>query len=520
MDEVDTSIASQNTIVAAIGTKLKTLRTRIAASKKNGEETMSSIPPIVKRINDKLDIIKNLVANAKTIKMQYDATNTKVQSLGKEKEVVSKDLAAKNRQIADLTEQLKNNQSTAVDNHTKLTAQIEALNQANRESVAAKETVEANLVALQQQSATATQQQRDALLAAQQAQGVAEQAVAATKTELENSMRHADAMQSHMNKLGELKKHQTSLTELLKNLDQEISSANNEMNELDGVHVKQLGYIKEELEKVDVELNKIIVDNPGSGDGGVGSSTTTSPFHQNQSNFNSPPAAGGDPARQQRTSAKAQPPPSWADRLSQSGKGKDEFDIDIYPLHPGEEGADAIYGTHSDARYSGHGKTSSDAKKSNMTSIIGDDDSSNPLSKFSRNTNMGKQPPSAAQVQATEQQRLKGNLFGKKNQNMVFHSDHSDPSHQRTTDSYQRTTDSYQRPTDQRPTEKKPDRRDPFKIGGTRKKQRGGYIAVKKTHSKSYSSSGRRGSSSSSKSTRRRHRRRGSSSSSTRSSRR
>lgn len=483
MDDVDQSIASQNAIVAAIGTKLKTLRTRIAASKKNGEETMSSIPPIVKRINDKLDIIKKLVANAKTIKMQYDATNTKVQSLGKEKEVVSKDLAAKNRQIADLTEQLKNNQSTAVDNHTKLTAQIEALNQANRESVAAKETVEANLVALQQQSATATQQQRDALLAAQQAQGVAEQAVVATKTELENSRRHADAMQSHMNKLGELKKHQTSLTELLKKLDQEISSANNEMNELDEVHVKQLGYIKEELEKVDVELNKIIVDNPGSGDGGVGSSTTDVPFRQGQGNFNSPPAAGGDPAREQSVKSRSQ---AWNDRISQSQA--DEM-LDVYPGQPGEESADAIYGTPSDARDSDD-ETSSGAKKGiqpqNMTSIIGRDISRNPLSKISRNVNMRNQPPSAAQEQfnarrePTQQEKDYKQLFGKDRPANLYN----------------------------------------MRRGGTRNKQHGGYIAVKKTRSKSSSSSGRRGSSSSSKSTRRRHRRRGSSSSSTRSSRR
>ena len=483
MDQVDTSIADQNTLVGEIGGKLTNLKERIAASKKNGDETMSSIPPIVKEINKKLDIIKKLVANAKTIQMQYDATNTRVQKLGNEKEVVSKELAEKNRQIATLNEQLKNNESTAVDNHTKLTAQIDALNQANLESVAAKETVEANLTALQRQSATATQQQQGALQAAQQAQRTAEQAVVATKAELEKTRRHADDMQGHMNKLGKLKKHQEDLTKLLQKLDEEISAANIEMNDLDDAHVDHLRVIKEHLTNVDGELRKIIEGNPGTGDGGVGSSTTDVPFRQGQGNFNSPPAAGGDPAREQSVKSRSQ---AWNDRISQSQA--DEM-LEVYPGQPGEESADAIYGTPSDARDSDD-ETSSGAKKGiqpqNMTSIIGRYNSRNPLSKFSRNVNMRNQPPSAAQEQfnalrePTQQEKDYKQLFGR-----------------------DRPTNLYN-----------------MRRGGTRKKQHGGYIAVKKTRSKSSSSSGRRGSSSSSKSTRRRHRRRGSSSSSTRSSRR
>lgn len=282
MEDVDQSIASQNAIVAAIGGKLKTLRTGIAASKKNGENTLLSVPPIVKGINDKLDIIRKMLAEAKNIKKDWTTANNQLAELGRQKAITSEALMKKDKQIAEMTDRLRQNEATALANHEKLTQQKTALEAANQANINAKEKVEAGLANLQQQSAAATQQQQAALQAAMAAKATAEdqqqratREVAQTKAELGTSQQHANAMQAHMNKLGDLKKHQADLTAALNALNAEIEAANDDMRSLDAAHVEHLGAIKKQLQSLDEELRKIIAADPGAaGSGGPSVSAT------------------------------------------------------------------------------------------------------------------------------------------------------------------------------------------------------------------------------------------------------
>ena len=271
MEDVDQSIASQNAIVVAIGNKLKNLRTGIAASKKNGENTLLTVPPIVKGITDKLDIIKKMLAEAKNIKKDWATANTQLAELGRQKVATSKALEQKDKQIAEMNERLQNNQATHLEDHDKLSKQQAGLAAANQANLAAKDRADASLAALQQQSTAATQQQQAALqaalegkTAAEEAQRRAEQEVAATKAALGTSQQHANAMQSHMNKLGDLKKHQATLTAALNALNAEIDAANDDMSSLDDAHVAHLGAIKGELERLDNELGTIIASEPPS----------------------------------------------------------------------------------------------------------------------------------------------------------------------------------------------------------------------------------------------------------------
>ena len=278
MDDVDQSIASQNAIVAAIGGKLKTLRDGIATSKKNGEDTLLTIPPIVQGINDKLDIIRKMLADAKIIKKAWATAKNQLATLGKEKDATSATLTKKDEEIAEMTDRLKKNEAIAVANHEKLTNQNTTLEAANQANLTAKEKVEAGLANLQQQSAAATQQQQAALQAAMAAKATAEdqqqqaaREVAQTKTELGNSQQHAAKMQAHMAKLGDLKKHQADLTAALNALNAEIEAANDDMKSLDAAHVQHLGAIKNQLQRLDEELRKIIAEDPGAaGSGGPG----------------------------------------------------------------------------------------------------------------------------------------------------------------------------------------------------------------------------------------------------------
>jgi len=278
MDDVDQSIASQNAIVAAIGGKLKTLRTGIATSKKNGEDTLLTITPIVQGINDKLDTIRKMLADAKNIKKAWAIAKNQLATLGKEKAATSATLIEKDKQIAEMTDRLKKNEAIAVANHEKLTNQNTTLEAANQANLTAKEKVDAALANLQQQSAAATQQQQAALQAAMAAKATAEdqqqqaaREVAQTKAELGNSQQHAAKMQAHMAKLGDLKKHQADLTAALNALNAEIEAANDDMKSLDAAHVQHLGAIKNQLQRLDEELRKIIAEDPGAaGSGGPG----------------------------------------------------------------------------------------------------------------------------------------------------------------------------------------------------------------------------------------------------------
>lgn len=271
MEDVDQSIASQNAIVTAIGNKLKTLRTGIAASKKNGDDTLLMVPPIVKGITDKLDIIKKMLAEAKNIKKDWVTANTQLAELGRQKVATSKALEQKDKQIAEMNERLQKDQAAHLEDHDKLSKQQAGLAAANQANLAAKDRADASLAALQQQSTAATQQQQAALqaalegkTAAEEAQRMAEQEVAATKAALGTSQQHANAMQSHMNKLGDLKKHQATLTAALNALNAEIDAAADDMSSLDDAHVAHLGAIKGELERLDNELGTIIASEPPS----------------------------------------------------------------------------------------------------------------------------------------------------------------------------------------------------------------------------------------------------------------
>lgn len=278
MDDVDQSIASQNVIIVDIGRKLKTLRDGIAASKKTGEDTILTIPPIVEGINNKLNTIRQMLAEAKNIKKDWATANSQLATLGKEKVATSEALVKKDNQIAEMTARLRDNEATAVANHEKLTNQNTALEAANQANLTAKEKVDAALRNLQQQSAAATQQQQAALQAAMAAKATAEEQqqqaareVAQTKTDLGTSQQHVAKMQAHMDKLGDLKKHQAGLTAALNALNAEIEAANDDMLSLDTAHVDHLSAIKTQLQNLDKELLKIIEADPGAAGPGPGS---------------------------------------------------------------------------------------------------------------------------------------------------------------------------------------------------------------------------------------------------------
>ena len=289
MDELDNSIASQNAIVAEIGGKLKTLKTSIAASKKRGDDTMLSVPPIVKGINEKLDTIKGMLDEAKRIKKEYVELNSQVNTLGKQKEQTSKDLEEKTKQIKELTEKIENL------NKEKIT-----LDTANKANLLAKERAEANFSALQQQSTAATQQQQAALQAAMQEKTAAAQKLAETEASLGTSQEHARKMQEHLNKLGVLKKHQAELTEALNALNAEINAANDDITSLDKAHVDHLDSIKNQLQRLDQDLRDIITSNPPTDGSGAMTSVDTGDVKSDvfgNINFDKeeipPPAAAG-----------------------------------------------------------------------------------------------------------------------------------------------------------------------------------------------------------------------------------
>ena len=251
MEQVDQSIASQNAIVAAIGGKLKTLKMGIAASKKKGDDTLLTVPPLVKGINESLDTIKKMLDEAKNIKKSYMEANSQLATLGRERAQVSKDLEEKTKQIAELNKK--------IEELTKKQVEVETANQQNR---SAKERAEASFIALQQQSTAATQQQQAALQAAMQEKTAAAQKLSQTEASLGTSQEHARKMQEHMNKLGDLKKHQADLTAALNALSAEIDAANDDMTSLDKAHVEHLGAIKDQLQRLDQDLRTIITSNP------------------------------------------------------------------------------------------------------------------------------------------------------------------------------------------------------------------------------------------------------------------
>ena len=487
MDNVDQSIASQNAIVAAIGGKLKTLRTGIAASKATGDNTLLTIPPIVKGINDKLDIIRKMLAEAKNIKKDWTAANTQLAALAQQKAVTTAALMKKDKQITEMTARLRDNEATALANHEKLTQQKTALETANQANLAAKEKVGADLATLQQQSAAATQQQQAALQAAMAAKATAEgqqqqaaRDVAQTKAELGTSQQHANAMQAHMNKLGDLKKHQADLTAALNALNAEIDAANDDMRSLDAAHVEHLGAIKNQLQSLDEELRKIIAADPGAagsgaaGSGGPGAAGSGGPGAAGSGGPGTPSVYATRRVQGQGPVTDQIPPhtsdetssddedtmPVWARdnprRLQRSGPHVKEEDIDTddeaaisIPQPRGVAGGD-------------HNVVATEVDRINRH-----------------------QPPRPRHATSSEEDDLlNAGLSGTR----------SGPS----------------------PFAKSVPRGN--RGGGRRsRKQRGGYIAVRKTRSKSSSSSGRRGtrrsSSSRSKSTRRRRHRSSSSSS-------
>jgi chemotaxis protein histidine kinase CheA len=462
MEDVDQSIASQNAIVAAIGGKLKTLRTGIAASKKTGDDTLLTIPPIVQGINDKLDIIKKMLAEAKRIKVEWTETNNQLATLGKQKAATSEALVKKDKQIAEMTARLRDNEATAVANHERLTQQRNALDEANKASIIAKEKAEASLAALQQQSAAATQQQQAALqaalqgkTAAEELQRRAEQELAQTKASLGTSQQHANAMQAHMNKLGDLKKHQADLTAALNALNAEIEAANDDMRSLDAAHVQHLGAIKNQLQSLDEELRKIIAADPGAaGSGGPGMGP------------GSGAAGSGGPGPGPSVYATRVHEPGTGDsqrrHLSRSGRGINPSDLDDSDTDTDDGPAMML------PRSRGAAGGEPNVVAAEVDRI---------------NRNLPPRPQHA--TSSEEDELLNAGLSGSR----------SGPS------PFARSVPRSNRRGGRR----------------TRRRQRGGYIAVRKTRSKSSSSSGRRGtrrsSSSRSKSTRRRRHRSSSSSS-------
>lgn len=484
MDEDDQSIASQNAIVAAISGKLKKLRTGIATSKKNGEDTLLTFPPIVEGITDNLVIIRKMLADAKRIKIEWTKANNQVAALGKQKVETSEALVKKDKQIAEMTARLRDNEATAVANHEKLTNQNTALEAANQANLTAKEKVDAALRNLQQQSAAATQQQQAALQAAMAAKATAEdrqqqaaREVAQTKTELGNSQQDAAKMQARMTKLEELKKHQAGLTAALNALNAEIDLANDDIQSLDQAHVDHLGAIKNQLMNLDAELRKIIEEDPGAGglggpgmgpgSGAAGSGDRSTEADRRRAAIMATDTVPGSGAA---GSGAAGSGDSQRRTLSRSGNRINQRDFDNIDTDIDDDGG-------------------VDIPRSSQPAAGGD----NFVSDEVRRINTG--APSNRRPFTVNPDPVRETLIHNQ----------------------------------ERPQQEQPHRSSgrfnlgdvpmKYKRGGTRRRQRGGYIAVKKTRSKSSSSSGRRrtrrsSSSSRSKSTRRRrHRSRSSSSS-------
>lgn len=530
MDDVDQSIASQNAIVAAIGGKLKTLRDGIATSKKNGEDTLLTIPPIVQGINDKLDTIRKMLADAKNIKKAWAIAKNQLATLGKEKAATSATLIEKDKQIAEMTDRLKKNEAIAVANHEKLTNQNTTLEAANQANLTAKEKVEAGLANLQQQSAAATQQQQAALQAAMAAKATAEdqqqqaaREVAQTKAELGNSQQHAAKMQAHMAKLGDLKKHQADLTAALNALNAEIEAANDDMKSLDAAHVQHLGAIKNQLQRLDEELRKIIAEDPGAaGSGGPGmgpgpgSGDRSTEADRKRAAImatdtvrpGSGSAGSGGPSvyatRAQgpgsgaarlgdETSSDDEELPMWARhnprRLNRSGARVQQGDLDNIGSDTDDEGFMSLPRNRSAAGGEHFVRNETDRINA-LPPLRGTTDTPGPIPDPSKNY-LGASPEDLLRQQQPPH---------------TSHPRHTSPEEDRLLALGLSKAKSGSSPFSR----------------SIRGGQRGGYIAVKKTRSKSSSSSGRRGtrrsSSSRSKSTRRRRHR--GSSSSTRSSRR
>jgi hypothetical protein len=493
MEDVDQSIASQNAIVAAIGGKLKTLRTGIATSKKNGDDTLLTIPPIVKGITDKLDIIRNMLADAKKIKKAWATANNQLTTLGEEKVATSEALAKKDDEIAALNTRLRDNQTAAVENDERLTQQKIALEAANQANVNAKEKADDSLADLQQQSTAATQQQQGSLqaalqgkTAAEEMQRRAEQALAATKTELGTSQQHAAKMQAHMAKLGDLKKHQANLTAALNALNAEIDLANDDIQSLDQAHVDHLGAIKTQLQSLDEELRKIIAEDPGAaGSGAAGSG--------------GPGMGPGSGAAGSGDSGTGPRPSAYATRVQGQGSVTDQ----IPPHTPDDIGNESeVDDEDMPVWASGNRRQLQPSGPHVKEEDIATDDEPAMIIPQPRGVAGGEH-----NVVATEVDRI--------NHHQAPHAHHV------TTAAEDELLNAGVRGSRSGPS--------PFarsvprkSRGGGRRTQRGGYIAVKKTRSNSSSSSGRRktrrSSSSRSKSTRRR-RHRSSTRSSTRSSR-
>ena len=434
MEDVDKSIADQNVIIQSMLTSLAPMRERITKLNALNTSTKAEFSDSFKEINGKMATIKELVDKAKIIEKNCKKTQDTVNNLVQEKNAILEALKKKEEEIGSLTERLKKNEATHLEDHDKLSKQQVGLAAANQANLAAKDRADASLAALQQQSTAATQQQQIELqaalqgkTAAEEAQRRAEQEVKNTKDALGTSKQHAAAMQNHMNKLGDLKKHQVDLTGALNALKAEIDAANEDLGQLDASHVQHLDGIKKQLVMFDKNLQDIIDSEPpvdGSG------SSAPQP----------PPAAGsGNPMEMQNRI------------LSRTDGDRDSNVLPSQQIPLLNEGAESV------------------------------------------------RDPTFDELEAMRVQ-----------QPDKFRSLPSNVKQKHQTD------------TMNRQFQENKDRLSNFSGGKGKGRQRGGYIAVKKTRSKSSSSSGRRGTrrrSSSRSSSTRRKRHRGSSSS-TRSSRR
>ena len=501
MDDVDQSIASQNAIVLAIGTKLKTMRDGIIESKKTGEETFKTMGGIVQGINGKLDIIRKMLADAKNIKKEWATAKNQLDALVTEKAATSATLTKKGEEIAALNTRLKKNEAEAVENHQKLTNQNTALEAANHANLTAKENVEAGLAKLQQQSAAATQQQKAALQAAMAAKATAEdqqqqaaREVAQTKAELGTSQQHAAKMQAHMTKLGDLKKHQANLTAALNALNAEIDAANKDMKSLDEAHVDHLGAIKNQLQRLDEELRKIIAEDPGAagsgaaGSGGPGMGPGPgSGDRSTDADRNRAAIMATDTVRPGSGSAGSGD--SHRRFLSRSGPPINQGDLDNIGSDTDDDGLGSLPRLSQPAAGGEHFVRNEADRINALPPLRGTTDMPGPTPDPSKNY-LGASPEDLLRQQQSPH---------------TSHPRHTTPAEDRL------LAQGLKAKSGPSPVSR-----------SIRDGQRGGYIAVKKTRSKSSSSSGRRGtrrsSSSRSKSTRRRRHR--GSSSSTRSSRR
>lgn len=269
MDDVINTASSQNQMIVTIGNKLKTLKGAIRTSRQTSESTISEFKPIVGKINEKLDTIRNMLDEAKRIKLNMKETTGQRDALVKEKEATVEALSKKDNEIEQLKSEVGKKEALAAQSLTEYNNRMTMVQAANAANLKAKEKTAADLEALQRQSNdTSSRYEKelkgalDQKAAAEEMQKRINEEKEQLKAALDQSRTHARDLQSSVSKVEKLKEQQAQLTAALNALDGEITAANDDITALDKGHVEHLQAIKDQLSRLDEELRNIISSDP------------------------------------------------------------------------------------------------------------------------------------------------------------------------------------------------------------------------------------------------------------------